>query len=345
MHAQMFIFDQTAFNGGNSVNDAERLQTIVRVARLYYEAGHTQHEIAAKMNISRPQVSRYLSYAKEHGIVQFTINDPLSSCSGLESMFQEVHGLRRAIIVPVGSDDEKNIKMQLGRAAAGFLYQVLKDGDIIGISWGTTLKQVALALRPKNLKETAVVQLKGGVGRLNSKINPMDILVQFASKLQAQPFSLTVPTIVTNEKIKDALVADSMVQEILKLGQRANVAVFSIGYPSKKSVLVDAGYFSIDEIEDLRRQGAVGDICSRFFTINGDVFRDLNARTIGIDLHEISKKEYAIGIAGGINCASGILGALRGKYLNVLVTDEKTAQMVMKLDGLTEKEVEEFDRH
>ncbi len=321
------------------MDDLERLQTIVRVARLYYEVGHTQHEIAKEMKISRPQISRYLSYAKEHGIVQISINDPLSSCSGLESLFQEIYSLKRAIIVPIASDDEKMIKMQLGRTTAGFLHRILKDGDIIGISWGTTLKEVAFSLKSKNLKEVAVVQLKGGVGRLNAKINPMDILVQFASKLQAKPFSLTVPTIVTNEKIKEALVADSMVKEILELGYKANIAVFSIGYPSKKSVLVDAGYFSVDEIENLRQQGAVGDICSRHFTINGEVFGNLEARTIGIDLQAIKKKEYAIGIAGGINCAPGILGALRGKYLNVLVTDETTARMVMKLDGLTENEV------
>ncbi|KKM11784.1 hypothetical protein SY88_07115 [Clostridiales bacterium PH28_bin88] len=335
----MFIDLYAKFSGGESVDDLERLQTIVRVARLYYEVGHTQDEIAKEMKISRPQVSRFLSYAKEHGIVQIAINDPLSSCSRLESLFQEVYNLKRAMIVPVGSDDEKMIKQQLGRIAAGFLHRILKDGDIIGISWGTTLKEVALSLKPKNLKEAAVVQLKGSVGRLNAKINPMDILVQFASKLNANPFSLTVPTIVTNEKIKEALVADAMVQEILELGRKANVAVFSIGYPSKKSVLVDAGYFSDEEIENFRQQGAVGDICSRYFTINGEVFGNLDARTIGIELQEIRKKEYAIGIAGGINCASGILGALRGKYLNVLVTDETTARMVIKLAGLTEKEV------
>lgn len=321
------------------MDDLGRLQTIVRVARLYYEAGHTQHKIAKELKISRPQVSRYLSYAKEHGIVQIAINDPLSSCSGLETLFQEVYNIKRAIILPVGSDDENIIKSKLGRITADFLHRTLGNGDIIGISWGTTLKEVAFSLKPKNLKEAAVVQLKGGVGRLNAKINPMDILMQFASKLNAKPYSLTIPTIVTDEKIKEALVVDSMVQEILDLGRKANIAVFSIGYPSEKSVLVNAGYFSVDEMENLRQQGAVGDICSRFFNINGEVFGNLEARTIGIDLQEIKKKEYAIGIAGGINCASGILGALRGKYLNVLVTDEKTARMVMKLDGLNEKEV------
>lgn len=315
------------------MEDLERIQDIVTVARLYYEVGLTQQEIAKKLAISRPQVSRYLSYAKEHGIVQIAINDPLSTCSRLEGIFQEIYRLKRAIIVPIDSDSKTAIKKGLGRVAASFLQQVLKDGDIIGISWGTTLKEVAAALKPRKLQGASVVQLKGGVGRLNAQINPMDILFQFASKLQAKPFSLTVPTIVSDERIKEALVSDAMVQEILELGRRSNVAVFSIGYPSNNSVLVDAGYFTPEEMEALREQGAAGDICSRHYTIDGDEFHQLNARTIGISLQEIKAKDYTIGIAGGLDLAPGILGALRGGYINVLVTEEKTAQQVLKLDG------------
>lgn len=312
----------------------ERIQTAVKIARLYYEAGNTQEQIARMLNISRPQVSRYLTYAKQHGIVQITIHDPLSSSSSIERLLQDTYKLNRAIIVPVDSDSEKTIKEKLGKVAAGFLHQILKDGDIIGISWGTTLKEVAESLKPKKLQDISVVQLKGGVGRLSAKQNPMDILMQFASKLQAKPFALTVPTIVNSKEAKEALVSDSMVQEILELGRKANIAIFSIGYPSKQSVLVSAGYFTSEEIENLRKRGAVGDICSRYFTIDGQVFDDrLNARTIGINLEDIRKKEFAIGIAGGPNCAPGILGALRGRYLNVLVTDEKTARLVLKLDG------------
>jgi len=320
----------------------EHTQTLVTVARLYYEAGNTQQEIARKLNISRPQVSRYLNQAKKQGIVQITIHDPLSSCSQIESLLQDNYGLARAIVVPVNSNDEKTIKKYLGKVAAAFLHQIIKDGDIIGISWGTTIREVAAALKPKQVKNVSVVQLKGGVGRLNATFNPMDTLFQFAEKLQGKPFALTVPTIVSSQRTKEALISDAMVQEILELGHRANIALFSIGYPSKKSVLVDAGYFTSEEIENLRNNGAAGDICSRYFTVDGTVFDDeLNKRTIGIALDDISKKEYAIAIAGGTNCVPGILGALRGKYLNILVTDEGAARKVLKLDGILTEEDED----
>ncbi|MFY9429565.1 MAG: helix-turn-helix domain-containing protein, partial [bacterium] len=70
-----------------------RLQMLLQIARLYYEKGETQQEIATKLNISRPQVSRYLQQAREMGVVQINIVDPREVCEALGQELKERFGL------------------------------------------------------------------------------------------------------------------------------------------------------------------------------------------------------------------------------------------------------------
>lgn len=48
--------------------DKDKQQLSVEVARLYYQSDYSQQEIANKLNISRPTISRLLKYAKRKRI-------------------------------------------------------------------------------------------------------------------------------------------------------------------------------------------------------------------------------------------------------------------------------------
>ena len=128
-----------------------------------------------------------------------------------------------------------------------------------------------------------------------------------------------------------AILRDSGVSEIVSMGREANIAVFGIGKTSYQSVLNLAGYFKEGEYDKLLAAGAVGDICSRFFTVSGTICDDaLNERTIGIHLADLQKKEHSIAIACGEEKALAVLGALQGNYVNTLFTDELTARELIK---------------
>ncbi len=314
----------------------DKLKMAVKVARMYYECDENQQQIARELNISRPQVSRLLQLAREEGIVEIKINSPFTNISELESTLCRHFKLKKVIVVPMSSQGSDEIKLNLARVTASYLDTILTDKQVIGIPWGQTLSYVAKSLRERPLQNVTVVQLKGGVGKISGYVDTYNPIITFALKLKATPCFLPVPGVIESIQIKEILLQDEKIKEILELGNHADVAIYSIGIPGPESVLVRAGYYSKEEMESIRTRGAVGDICSRYFNEKGEIFdHTLNNRTIGIELDRLQHKKYAIAIAGGKDHAKGILGALRGRYLNVLVTDETAAREVLRLENIS----------
>jgi deoxyribonucleoside regulator len=307
----------------------QRLQLALEAAKLYYQQDCTQQEIATRLNISRPQVSRLLQFAKEQGIVQVTIQHPNLCCAQLAEELVQCFGLKDAIVVP--GLKQRDLRPALGKVAADYLHQLVQDDQVIGLPWGFTMREMAKALQPKKVTGLKVVQLKGGVARLTEQTTTSQAVAEVATKLGGIPYFLPAPAFVDNRGLRDSLIQESTIAEILALGRKCEIAIFSIGRPSSQSVLVQAGYFTSKQMDAMAQQGAVGDISSRYFTIEGTVFDpELDSRTIGITLAEIRQIPYAIAVAGGERYVPAILGALWGGYLNVLVTDDSAAQAILK---------------
>lgn len=309
----------------------ERLQLMVQVAQMYYEYGQTQQEIAAKLGISRPTVSRLLTQSREEGIVQITIHNPLGYCSQLEEIFRREFGLKEVLISPnTGSPAEV-----LAEVAVNYLHRILKDGDTIGVAWGNTLQRIAHSLKPRNLSNIRVVQMKGGMGQSGANIHASQIVEGFSTAYRGKAYFLPVPAIVDTCNVKKAFMSDSSLRRTMQVAEEINVAIFSIGALHATAAQIEAGYLTVDEIYSLQTKGAVGDICSRFITSEGKIADPgLDARTIGLDLAHLTGMEYSIAVAGGKEKVPGILGALRGKYVNVLITDERTATLVLEQAGI-----------
>lgn len=310
----------------------EELIHIVRICKMYYEAGLKQEEIARQLNTSRSQVSRILEKAKQMGLIEIQVKDPINNRKNLEQLFINKFSLKSAIIVSTPSNDLWQKKQILAREAAKYIEEILKPDDVIGISWGTTLFELSRALPEKKYENLSIVQLKGAITKNSTNAYTFEIAREMAEKLDGKAYYLPVPFMVDSKEIKQVLMQDRNIREIVEMGRQCNIAIFSIGYPSKDSVIAHAGYITGERLEQMRNDGAAGDICSRFFREDGSIYsRELNDRTISIDLEELRKKEHSIGIAGGRIMAPGILGALRGKYLNVLITDEDAALEILRI--------------
>lgn len=148
--------------------EAQNSRLLSKVSTLYYEQEFTQQQIANRLELSRPKVSRLLKQAKKKGIVQISISHPEGDHVALESKLELCFSLNEAIVVDTGSDRPKSsdtlLKTLLGGAAANHLSRSLSDGDIIGVTWATTLQAMVEKVTPTDNKDIHIIQMLGGFG-------------------------------------------------------------------------------------------------------------------------------------------------------------------------------------
>ncbi|WFE14118.1 sugar-binding transcriptional regulator [Bacillus atrophaeus] len=306
--------------------DRGKQQLSIEAARLYYQSDYSQQQIAEQLNISRPTVSRLLQYAKEKGYVQIRVLDPFEDLDALGTMLEEKYGLLEAHVVFSPTADYRTITHYLSHYGAEYMHDVIKDGDIVGVSWGTTMYQIAQNMQPKHVKGVEVVQLKGGISHSRVNTYSSETIQLFAEALQTMPRYLPLPVVFDNAEVKKMVEKDRHIERIIEMGKQANVALFTVGTVRDEALLFRLGYFNEEEKALLKKLG-VGDICSRFFDANGDICSSaINDRTIGVQLADLRLKERSILVAGGNRKIAAIHGALTGKYANVLIIDQHTAK-------------------
>lgn len=310
------------------------LRLLAKVSRLYYEQKMTQQEIAQRLHLSRPKVSRLLQQAEEEGIVQIIIMMPSNVLhSDLESRLEQAFGLLEAVVVDVEAGASQEVmSRRIGAAAADYLQRTIEAGDTIGFAWGTTLNGMVSALSPLDIKNVHVVQLIGGLGPPEADIHAAEVCRRLAHLLNAKLTLIPAPGIVGSEEMKQIVLADSYVQSAFRQFSAINVAYLGIGVPSPDSVMMRDGSIITDaELEILQEKGATGDIVLRFFDHDGlPIPSDIDNRVIGITLDELRTVERVIGVAGGPLKDDVVLGALRGHLINVLITDAGLATRILE---------------
>ena len=315
--------------GGNDMyRDKDKLA--INVAKLYYRSDYSQQKIAQELGVSRPSISRLLQYAKDKGYVNIQIVDPVEDMSHMEQRLKDKLHLKDVKIASSTINDEEEIKKYIGITAARYLDSIIKDGDIIGVGWGTTLYNMSQALVPKAIKGSQVVQLEGGVSHSEWNNYAREILESFAANFDTVAQYMPLPVIFDTKETKELVDKDRYIKRVLELGRHANIAIFSVGTVRPNALFFRLGYTGIEEQEKIQKS-SVGDICSRFFDVEGRICnRDLDDRTVGITLSELRDKEFSIMISGGEAKINAIKAALKGRYANVLITDQFTGKALLE---------------
>lgn len=309
----------------------EKTNLIVSIAKLYYEDNYNQNMIADKLKLSRPYVSKLLNMAKEQGLVTVKVHAPQEYESSLEAEVRKRFGLMKAIIVPSSADN--NSLNRIGDEAARYLDSIIKDNDIICVSWGATLYEFTLHLIPRtDVNNISVVQGCGGISQISKNIFASEIPKKIADAYGGIPYILPLPAIVDKKATRDLIVQERNITQLMELSKKANIAIFSMGYFSTECALARAGYVSEREVLELEQKGTVGDVFTHLISIDGKICdEDLDNRTIAIELSELRKKQYRIGIVCGSNRVKSVHGALVSGFCNVLVTNEATAKELMEI--------------
>ena len=310
--------------------DRETKRTLYKIAKAYYEDGLTQEQIGERLGLSRVKVSRMLQRAREEKIVQITVVSVQDSNADLERALEAKFGLDEAVIVSPPSGDGAAIVGALGPAGAQCLVSHLQGEEVVALTWGTTLLAVVDALPAQSWPEMRVVQMLGGLGRPEADVYGADLARRTAEAFGARLRIVPAPGIVASKMVRDALLADPQIYGTLELAVQADVALVGIGQPSPGSVVMQAGILSESDLARLHGLGAVGDIALRFFDAEGQtVEHEINERIIGPTLEQIRDMRRVIGVAGGREKREVIRAALRGALVDVLVTDQETAEHLL----------------
>ncbi|MDB5082157.1 MAG: hypothetical protein JWP00_4081 [Chloroflexi bacterium] len=311
----------------------DELRLLTKVAHLYYEQDLTQPDIAAQLDLSQATVSRLLKKAKKEKIIRITVNVPYGTYPELEENLQKTYGLKEAVVVDSLENNDMVLR-DLGAAAAFYLETTLHPNDVIGISsWSSTLMAMVDAMQALNRpSQIQVLQILGGLGSPSAGIYASRLIGRLADRVRGEAVLLPVPGIVGSPDAVPIFMEDRYVQQALSLFDQVSVALVGIGSVEPSGLLASSGnIFSPEELCMLREAGAVGDICLRFFDRTGNpVLTPLNDRVIGMGLDQLCKVKRAVGIAGGPRKLNAVRGALKGRLVNVLITDRFTAENLLQ---------------
>jgi DNA-binding transcriptional regulator LsrR (DeoR family) len=314
---------------------APDLYLLSKVSSLYYLRDQTQQEIADRLRISRPTVSRLLAEAQEQGIVQITVAPPRGLHTELESELEERYGLGEALVVAVEPRQPADfLRRQLGAAASAYLTRTLQPGEAVGLAWGSTLHAMVDAMAPFPSTDVRVVQTLGGVGRPQDQEYAADVVRRLARLLGATPVPLPAPGIVASRRVRDALRDEPHLQEALRQLDALDTVYVGVGSLQSNRVLADADSVPAGVRAELAAAGAVGDVALRFFDADGAPVRSaLDDRLLGITLDQMRRRSAVVAVAGGPGKVDAIVSALRTEILHVLVTDQLTAQALAERAG------------
>jgi len=312
-----------------SLND-EWNRLAVKVCRLFYKEHLTKTEIEKRLHISRFKVARILETAEKTGLVRIEIREPYRDLSDMESELEARFGLKSALLVWDDGEPLKELKEKAGRLAAEYLSTILRNGDVMGIGWGSTTYELVNAIPRSTSKKVRIVQVSGGNTSLESGIDSQALTMRLAGKFGVEPFLLHAPTIVDRPETRKALMQETALKQIFKMYQKINILVAGIG-AFLSDAFLGTLFLGDTEIQTLRQHGAIGEFLSYCYDINGAMSQTERLdRVIAIPPESIKSVPYSIGIAVGHEKAAAVLGAIRAGLINTLITDTTTARILFK---------------
>lgn len=314
---------------------------LVKISWLYYVRNLTQAEIASKLYISRAKVQRMLIKAKEEGIVQIKIVHQRYNLLSLEETLKDVFHLDDAVVVPSNySSNGKLLKEDLGKAAALYLDDKFSQIEFFGVGMGDTLKYFADKLVSEtNLvnKDLKIVSLFGNLFP-NVSWNPYSIGNKIAEKLNALFYGLWAPARVDSVEVAQLIKEQDLVKDTLSLIEKLELSIVGIGNV-KNGMVTKYGLTNKNDLKELNKSKAVGEILGYWFDVNGlQVLPKLREKFIGAPVKVPGK---TIAVAGGLEKTKAIAGALRGRLVDILITDEECAKnLVSKYNSISDKKLE-----
>jgi central glycolytic genes regulator len=320
----------------------ERRYSILK--SVYYNQPVGRRTISEELNIGERIVRAEVNFLKDQSLIEIKTGGMITTKQGEEVLeklkkfifelrglsdvkkyIKDKLGLKDVIIVPGDIDSDTAASADLGRAAAGYVKGILKDGDIVALTGGTTLKGVVDNF-PKmtGMENIIVVPARGGVGK-NVETQSNTLAAKLAEKIGAS-YKLLQVLDNLSKRTMNAIVKEKEVKEVLEVLQKTDILIHGIG---KMQAMASRRGLSEDEIQSLVDIGAVGEAFGYYFDKLGRIVH--STQTAGIKYDEVKKIKTQVAVAGGRHKAEAILSVIKNNNKTVLVTDEGAAKQILNL--------------
>lgn len=302
---------------------------LVDISRLYYEEGLTQAEIAKKLKISRPAVSKLLAEARIRGIVKIEIKSPLESNENLLQPLLHQFKLDGGLIVQTGSG-EANLKHRLLISqATQYIEKKLQASSSIGLGWGLETGSVLdeMKSKPQNGQSNGTVcPIIGSAPNDIKWFQTNELARIFSNKTGYSPYYLPAPAFPMSNENKQLFEQTDEYQVVSSLWNNLDMVLLGIGtYPSVPDQATAARFG-----DKLRKEGAVGMMATYYYDHEGRFIESDNDIVIRIPLKLLMKTRVVLIIGSGLEKIQSIVGALKTGLVTHLITDEETALQIME---------------
>jgi DNA-binding transcriptional regulator LsrR (DeoR family) len=323
--------------GERRQNDSSEreLLLLAEVAHLYYIKNLTQQHIAERIGVSRSKVSRLLREARARGVVEIRVHSPLTLATDLQDALKLRLGLRECLVLaaPEAGIDASEGSDTVGRLSAlgaRYLQENVADGSVVGVSWSSAVYHVVGARYLQEKSNVTAVQLMGSIGGSIAELDGVSITARLADAWGAKAHYLHAPMLVADAVVRDGLLRDLHIKRTLEVARSADTMVVSVGAIDRNSGQYRTGYLDDADLDYIREQEAVGDICGSYFSYDGSpVPLRMNERTIALGFEDLKGIPNRIGVSGGMHKVRPNIGAARAGLINVLITDHDTARQML----------------
>ncbi len=306
----------------------DSLELLYQVARLYYELDMTQQDIADRFYISRSRVSRLLQRAREEGVVEIKVNSLFRRTKSIEEAFLARFPLLDICVVETDTLTPQDTRNKVSKVAAQHINSLLKDNMVLGLSSGRSIYEMILEMRPDvSLPNLLAVQLLGSTASKDHNIDGPDLVRRFANLYNCRFLYLMAPMMVHDVHTRSTLLQMPSIVETVHAGENADIICTSIGSRASWENFAPKDKFEIEQ------KGAAGRICGFYFDREGNQLdTSLHDKIIGVSNNVFQKVPLRFAIVHDAEKVEATLGALRGRYINALITDSVTAAQVLQLD-------------